>query len=283
MRLSILSLSLAALFLGLQACKQQGDLYFRRSQSEVAPAAELAEMLVQGSFRHYQGSPSHQMVLQEALKLDPASALVHRELGVAYLKRGYANEFPRYYGQAAELDPVTWIGWRGYLYLYFYRDYRRAIGDFNALDTLTPDVVDQPQSQSVDYMRGVAFHQLGDYDHAHYFLQKHLDYEAEHGGRRYTSSVAYLIYAMNWRSLGNNNKALEALDLALSWGSRMADLHYYRAMILREEGRLVEARAALQKACQGYADDWYHERAYVEEFYQVYPEDFAALAEELNR
>ena len=281
-RLSTLFLSLFLLFLGLQSCQRQEDLYFRRSHSEVAPAEELAELLVQGSFRHYQGSPSHQLVLREALHHNPNSALVNRELGVAYLKRGYANEFPRYYGRAAELDPTTWIGWRGYFYLYFYRDYQRAIEDFNALDTLTPNVIDHPQSQSVDYMRGIAYHQLGDYNFAHYFLNKHLEFEAEHGGGRYTSSVAYLMHALNWRALQNNTKALEVLDLALSWGSRMADLHYYRALILYEEGRLPEARAALDKARQGYTEDWYHERAYVEEFYQVYPEDFDALEEKFN-
>jgi hypothetical protein len=69
---------------------------------------------------------------------------------------------------------VTWQGWRGYLKLFFYRDYESAIADFNATDTLTTGFTDYPQSMSVDYLRGLAYFQLGEEEKAlDYYTKYH--------------------------------------------------------------------------------------------------------------
>ncbi|MEO0787973.1 MAG: tetratricopeptide repeat protein [Bacteroidota bacterium] len=302
-KLSIFCLSLVCL---LCSCRTHEERYFRRSlvenQEEAVfaaatgydtPAAftlpsdslsirELSDLFVEGSFYYYQGSPGHQLVLEEGLSLDPESALLHRELGVAYLKRGIADQFPRYYGKAASLDPVSWLGWRAYLYLYFYRDYQRAIDDCNRLDPLTPNFVDHPQSTSIDYMRGLAHHQLGEYQVARSYIDLHMEFERSSGDPQYIDKTSYLLSAMNYLELGKLNEALAELDTAVSWGSKWAELHYYRANILFELGRMTEARAALNKAEEGYNTGWGLSRPYVEEFFAAYPEDFRELSYQLD-
>ncbi|MEM6396972.1 MAG: hypothetical protein AAF741_11550 [Bacteroidota bacterium] len=296
---SIFYLSIILLFIA--GCSKQDNKYYKRTfragdqlvladvsnssddlsafilPSDSLSTEDLSKLFVDGSFAYYQGSAGHQLVLEEGLRIAPNSALIHRELGVAYLKRGIADQFPRYYGKAADLDPVKWLGWRGYLYLYFYRDYQRAIDDFNKLDPLTPGFVDHPQSTSIDYMRGLAHHQLGEYAIARSYIKKHMTMEEQAGDPQYIDKTSYLLTAMNLLALDKPEEALEILDRSISWGAKWAELHYYRAKILGDLGRTEEAKEALAKAVEGYASGWKMERAYVEEFFAVYPEDFEKL------
>ncbi len=59
--------------------------------------------------------------------------------------------------QAVACDSSRWIGWRGYLYPYFYRDNKKAIADFDTTNHLTPDFIYAPQGHSVDYWGGHAY------------------------------------------------------------------------------------------------------------------------------
>ncbi|MDC1460459.1 hypothetical protein N8345_01135 [Flavobacteriaceae bacterium] len=83
--------------------------------------------------------------LEEIIRLDPKHCDAIRELSVAYLKRGMPHEWKPTMDRAVECDAVRWQTWRGYNYLYFYRDYQNANADFNASDTLTPNHIDSPQ------------------------------------------------------------------------------------------------------------------------------------------
>ncbi|MEL7220836.1 MAG: hypothetical protein AAGJ93_05920, partial [Bacteroidota bacterium] len=158
------------------SCQRQEAVWYEKEFTSEEHKA-LSLNLLEGIGYYYQGSPASQMLLEEALAYDPNSAKIHREIGVPYLKRGIASAFPDYYGKAADLDPLGWTGWRGYLYLYFYRDYERAIADFNLTDTLTPNQVDYPQSISVDYMRGICYLMIDDYPSAIDYFDRHIAYE----------------------------------------------------------------------------------------------------------
>ena len=69
-----------------------------------------------------QGSPEKMNFLEEIIRLNPKHCDAIRELSVAYLKRGMSHEWKPIFDRAVECDAVTWQPWRGYLYLYFYRD-----------------------------------------------------------------------------------------------------------------------------------------------------------------
>lgn len=69
-----------------------------------------------------QGSPEKMNFLEEIIRLNPKHCDAIRELSVAYLKRGMPHQWKPIFDRAVECDAVTWQPWRGYLYLYFYRD-----------------------------------------------------------------------------------------------------------------------------------------------------------------
>lgn len=100
---------------------------------------------------YYQGSPVNMIELEEIIKLNPNHCDAIRELSIPYLKRGMPDKWKPIFDRAVKCDPAIWTPWRGYLQLYFYRDYQKAIADFNASDSITPNHIDSPQGHSVDY------------------------------------------------------------------------------------------------------------------------------------
>lgn len=274
-------LFLVAGILAFSSCRRQRTHWYQKDFSPEERLA-LAKSLTEGIGNYYQGSPGYQLLLEEAKSYDPNSALVHREIGVPYLKRGIASAFPHYYGKAADLDPLGWTGWRGYLYLYFYRDYERALADFNRLDTITPDVVDYPQSVSVDFMRGICYLQLGDYERSLEYFDLHIEHETKVTGFKYISPITFLYRGINFLELRDTTAAITAFETGLELQDYNADLMYWLAKTHLQAGSTARARDYLKRAQAAFAAGDYNRRPYVEEFYQLYEVDLAKLAKEVE-
>lgn len=274
-------LLLLTVVLLLGACRQQRSDWYRKTYTPEEQIA-LSKTLVEGISYYYQGSPGCQMLLEEAKAYDPSNALAHREIGVPYLKRGIASAFPHYYGKAADLDPLGWTGWRGYLYLYFYRDYERALADFNSLDTITPGVVDYPQSISIDFMRGICYLQLEKYDQSISYFDQHIEYETGVTGFNYIAPETFLFRGIAYLGLAKPTAAIHSFKTGLGIEDYNADLMYWLAKTYAQEGRTREARDYLKQAQEAFAKRDFNRRPYVEEFYQLYEVDLLALEKELN-
>lgn len=277
---SIFSLSLLWVTLGfLTSCASAPEFYHRSLNP--AEKANYAYLLQQGIGRYYQGSSACQMLLEESSSLDSMSADVWRELGVPYLKRGFAAEFQYYYAHAVALDPAEWQGWRAYLYLYFYRDYERALIDLDATDILTPDFVDYPQSHSVDYMRGVCYYQLGKFEEALVYFNKHIEFEQENDRADFVQPVAYLFQIKTLEQLERKTEASKALEAAMTIHDRNADLWYWAAVASFEKGDWENSASQLKTARELYDGYLFNHRPYVEEFFQLYKADFINLKQDI--
>ena len=234
-------------------------------------------------FSFYQGSPPHMNAFAYALELDATNASNWRELSVTYLKRGIPHEWKKYYDKAIIHDPVTWQPWRGYLYLWFYRDYKKAIADFNASDTLTPNFIDAPQGHSVDYWRGIAYLGLKDYENSIKYWDKHINRETEESGEDWVEINAFLYRGIAYYESGNHDKALENFDTLLRlFRNISADAKYYKALILKAKGDLKGAKTYVLGAIEDYNMGYYNNRPYVEALRQIYPEDLENLLDSLN-
>ncbi|MEM7373932.1 MAG: tetratricopeptide repeat protein [Bacteroidota bacterium] len=271
------------LLLALCACQQKGSLPLYQKEIPAADHEQLAQRMMKGAFNYYQGSAAQQFILEEAQEYDPLNATIHREIGVPYLKRGFAVEFEEYYKKATELDPVDWQGWRGYLYLFFYRDYERALADFNATDTLTPDFVDYPQSMSVDFMRGIIFLQTNRLDQALFYLDKYIQHEMDGPGFDYIDPKGFYYQGITLYRMKKVEQAKTAFERAMSLDKRNANLRYWLAKIALQEGDTSTATALLTEAKTQWQLGYHYTRPYVEDFFQIYWPDLLALEAEVER
>lgn len=276
-------LSVLLLSISIYSCTQESDIIYTKEFSSDERTA-LAESLINGAGTdlYYQGAVGERMIILEGMKYDPTSAWGWRELGVPYLKRGMAAEAEKYYAKAVESDAKEWQGYKAYCWLYFYRDYEKALHDAQGCDALTPSFVDYPQATSVDYMSGLSYLGLGKIDSAIHYLQKHLDYEIQTTGIEYVEAPDFLNLVLAYAQNNQLDKAQSLLEEAIKHNDTTADLYYHLAKILLQKGNKKEAIRNLDQAEYWIKEDSKNKRSYVEEFNAVYIEDVEQLRKEMQ-
>lgn len=268
--LSIFFMMLFAFLLFSTGCSTPETLY--KKEFSVAEKEQLGKQFLAGVFAYYpQGVPQETFLIREGLLYNAKSADLWRELGAPCIKRGFAKKSYEYYGKAVELDAENWQGWRGYLYLYFYRDYEKALLDFKATDLLTPDFVDYPQSTSVYFMRAICYLQLDNYDEAINFLDKHIKEELKAVEKEYLDPRVFLYKGIAYFKKGELATASSIFrEGIVNENEKNADLWFWLAKAESEQGNLSKALLALDNSEKQYLLGHFNERSYVEEFYQVY-------------
>jgi len=206
----------------------------------------------QYGMNNYQGTQESINAFAKAVEYDSTHAESWRELSIPFLKRGMPHLWKKYIDKAVELDPVAWQGYRGYNYLWFYRDYKSAIADFDATDTLTPNFTDAPQGHSVDFWRGIAYLGLKDHKKSIAYFDKHIEKETKETGEDWVEHEAFLYRGIahyesekdkEYLSKIKENKyelALKDFNTLLKYNSDFADAKYYKALILFDECQSLE-------------------------------------------
>jgi tetratricopeptide (TPR) repeat protein len=227
------------------------------------------EYLENGEKNFRQGSPENMELIEIAIKLDSNNSAAWRELSVPYLKRGMPHEWKPLFDKAVEIDPVAWQGWRGYLKLFFYRDYQSAIEDFNATDSLTPNFTDYPQSMSVDYLRGLAYLQLDDKMKALDYFTKYIEEVTVKNGEDWVDVDAYIHRAIVLIKLREFEKAKMDLEKCLKYYSSSSDAYYHLAVINYQSDNKAIAKEQINEAKRLFKKGFYMHRPYVETFGQI--------------
>lgn len=260
----------------LICCKQSVEKHLPETNRELAE-----RIFEEGSHIGYgQGSPEVMSQIEKALTADSTYAEAWRELSVAYLKRGMPHKWKPLFDKAVHFDAETWQPWRGYLYLWFYRDYKKAIADFNASDTLTP-YIDHPQGHSVDYWRGIAYLGIKDYNNSIAYFNKHIKKETEESGEDWVELEAFLYLGIAHMESGAMEMALENFNKVIDYFGNSADAKYFKAKIFFEKGEYEKASMCVQKAMDDFNKGYFNQRPYVETLYQIYTDDLIELEQSI--
>jgi len=275
----IIIIAITMLFI---SCEKEAILYKRVYTDKEKLALSESLLNSAGTDAYYQGSVAERMIIHEGNKYNPDNAWGQREIGVPYLKRGFAAEANQYYELAAAYDAEEWLGYKAYCWLYFYRDYETALDEVNRFDALTPGEVDYPQSTSVNYMRGICYLQLGRYDEAIDALTLHLNHEIEAVGHKYIEPLPYLSLAMSYQKNGDFEGADSLYSLGIKYNNTTSDLYYYKAKNLLNLNQIEESKVNLDLAQDWYSKGAKNLRPYVEEFFAIYQEDLDELSGEID-
>lgn len=269
-----LSLSLIVLML-MFSCK---------NETNTANKRQLAEKRYKKAVMFRQGSIPFQNGIVEAIEIDPTYEQAVYELSVAHLKRGMPHKWLPQYDKAVKLDSIKRIPWRGYLYLWFYRDYKKAIADFDASDVLTPNFIDAPQGLSVDAWRGIAYLGLKDYEKSIFYFDKYITKEIKDFSENSVDVTAFLYQGIAYLELGEYDKAQASFDRLIknSYGFS-ADAKYYKAFILKKQGEIKEAKSMIDTAIKDFNEGYYNKRPYVETLRQLYLGDLTDLKSSLSK
>lgn len=263
----------------ITSCTQ--NEWYKKELSEET-IKEYAVQLRRGAFySNYQGTVAEQMHHTEALTMDSTNAELWRELGTARVKRGILDEMEYFYGEAVKRHPEKWAGFRGYLYLYFYRDFPRAIADFNLGDQANGQV-DYSQGQSHDYMRGISYYGLEDYQAANDALTKYIDKVTQDEGEEWVDVYAILYRGLALLKLERLDEAVVEFDRALKYYPNLSDCFYHKAKVFVARGQFDLALEQLDLAEKNFKKGYFHQRPYVEVLEQIYLQDIAQLRNQIS-
>lgn len=239
---------------------------------------ERAEAVYKRAIFYPQGSMMSINGIKRATEIDSTYDEAVRELSVAYLKRGLPHKWKPQIDKAVKCMPSIWQGYRGYNYLWFYRDYKKAIADFDATDSLTPNFIDAPQGHSVDYWRGICYLGLKDYKNSILYFDKYINSEIEESGEDWVEVTAFLYRGIAYFETEQFEEALLNFDKQLQYSrDQSADAKYYKAQILKSQTKIDQAKVLIQEAIKDYNVGYYNSRPYVETLRQIYPEDLQAF------
>ena len=228
------------------------------------------------------GSSKHMRLLEKAVRVNNTNDQAHFELSLPYLYNGIYDKWNYHISRATELNPQAWQGWRGYYKLFYLKDYGSALFDLDATDTLTIDQTDYAQNMSVDYMRGLCYLGLENFEKAREYLNLYIEKEGDEVGRKFIDESAFLYLAIMAFEESKYELALENIEESIKYEEGQSDMYYYKARALIELDRKDEAEKALMKADSLYEEGQYMRGYYYEMPRQLYKKKLDDLAKQIS-
>ncbi|MBW8241426.1 tetratricopeptide repeat protein [Muricauda oceani] len=207
----------------------------------------------------------------------PDYAAPYFERSVAFNKRGDYETGFGYLDTAVELKPLHHLGYRGHLKLRFLRDYKAALKDFDQLDAMTPDVVDAPWGEDIDFSRGECYYGLGDYQTA---LQ-HFEQSVINQGADWVDVQAFVYQGLCHYELENYGDAIRAFKKGLEQYDTTCEAYFGLANTYLKVGDTVSAKNSLTKA-QGTLI-YKRDDPYKQQLNEIYQEDLDELTATLSK
>ncbi len=273
-------LSIILVCIALQSCvKLSNERYNRLTIDErralSAEYTQLAKRLEMGSAKNMQ-------LLDKAVRINPKNDLAWRELSLPYLYAGMYEEWNQHIVKAIELNAQAWQAWRGYDRLFFFRDYAGALFDLDASDTLTRNQVDYPQNISVDYLRGLCYFGLKDYDKSVEYFQSFVQDETIKLGEGYLDESVFIYLGLIAIRQNKLKTAIGYFQRGNKFEESFADFNFHLAKVYCILDETELAQKELDIARNKFEDNNRLRGYRFEAIEQIYLSDIDALQEQLD-
>lgn len=213
---------------------------------------------------HMQGSLLSQKVF-DLLKFQyPDYSNVYFEQSVAFNKYGNHARGFELLNQAVGIDPELHLGYRGYMKLRFLREYDAALEDFDRLDSLTPNVVDAPWGEDINFLRGECYFGNKNYQKA----IESFNLSIENQGEDWADIHTFVYLGICQYELENYEKAIPEFERALIQSKHTPEAYLGLAKAYQKLGEIERAKVNILKAEENIhykRDDYYNE--YLNEIY----------------
>lgn len=207
---------------------------------------------------HSQGIFLSQTIFSILKFQNPNNSDIYFEQSVPFNKRGdFAKGF-LLLNKAVELEPEVHLGYRGWIKLRKLRDFENAMLDFNSLDSLTPNFVDAPWGEDIDFLRGECQFGIKNYEKAIDYFNRNIIENGEDSVEIQT----FVYLGICEYELGNYRKAISEFKRALNQFESVPESYFGMAKAYRKLGELEESRINILKTEEHFAykrDDIYNE------------------------
>lgn len=214
-------------------------------------------------------------LIQYALsKMDSITGDELRGLSVQNTKNGNYRQAIEMLEEAMKLDPETVSRYYGWLLLYYYRDYEKALEILELHDAYTPNFDDAPMGEDIHYLKGLAHFQLQHYEKALAEFNLYITNLGNTHGEDFVDVYTFVQKGRCLAYLSRNEEAIKAFDKAIYYAANCTEAFYFKGILLAEMvgqkssacNHLVKAKELMDKGSKS-SDN------YVEFFHEIYWQD----------
>lgn len=168
----------------------------------------------------------------------------YMEYSVHLNKAGDFEKGFKYLDKAVELNPTSHLGYRGWIRLRKIRDYDKALIDFNRLDSLTPNFLDAPWGEDINFLRGECYFGKKDYEKAIELFNKSIISQKED----WADIHSFVYLGLCEYELGYYEKSISEFERALKQSKKVTESFFGISKAYYKLGNVEKAKEYIMKA-----------------------------------
>ena len=169
------------------------------------------------------------------VKLKNIDSELYRAYSIQNTKNGNYDEAIKYLNEASNLDSENTDGYFGWILLYYYRDYDRALFYLERFDSSTASV-DYVGDDNIIYAKALCYKLKGSYHEALALFKKSIDYEINTHGEQWVHHQMYFQTGRTLQLLDRNEEAIAFYDRAIENWDGSSESIYYKGLAELELG-----------------------------------------------
>ena len=215
--------------------------------------------------------------------MDTVKAETYHSLSVQNTKNGNYDIAIEALEKSYAINPNEAGAYFGWVLLYYYHDYSRALSVLEKHDALTPDFSDAPMGEDIHYLKGLAQMQLGRYDEAINEFDQYIDEVSNTNGEAFVDVYAFIQKGRCLTYINQYDLALQSYERAISNYDECTEAYYFKGISLMDHGETNDACISLNKALDLIQNGYKSSDTYIEYFHEVYPQQIqSAINENCN-
>jgi tetratricopeptide (TPR) repeat protein len=162
-------------------------------------------------------------------------------------------------------------GYYGWVLLYYYRDYNRALLHLNHYDSLTPKVVDAPVGENIHFLKGLCYYQLNEFEKSITEFKINENFEINSFSKKNVNAYIYFYIARNYDKLNNLKLAETYYKKAIKQAQFPVEANYYLGLLYKYKIKnSKKASSCLDTSFKYVIKGYKQQDIYVELFDEVY-------------
>jgi len=174
--------------------------------------------------------------------------------------------------KAVEMDFREEADYYGWLLLYYYRDYEKALPILEQYDALTPNFSDAPMGEDIHYLKGLCQMQMNHYENAIAEFDTYINNLAATHGEDFVDVYTFVQKGRCLSKLGRHEEAIPSYKKAINYYKNCSEAYYFMGLTQLEMDEKEKAcenfNIALDLINKGYKSS----DNYVEYFHEIYPQ-----------
>jgi len=203
-------------------------------------------------------------------KMKNPSETVFHALSVQNTKNGNYNISIPALEKAYGINPKEVGAYYGWVLLYYYHDYEKALSILNKYDDSTPNFSDWPMGECIHYLKGLAYMQLTDYEDAIKEFDVSIENTSMENGEDWVNYEVFLNKGRCLKELGRYEDAILSYQKAIRNFDKSSGAYYFMGLSQIELNQKEKACQNFSKALELIKKGYKSSDIYVELFHEIY-------------